>query len=110
MPRASSNKSPKRPGIARANKPASLLELIDSLLLEPITVSRDGKPTKVPVIQLIINQLVPKAASGSARATTILLSYRRLTLGNSKTSIQIDAVESAYTAEFKKIIAGQGHG
>jgi len=53
----------------------SLNTLAEEQFLKPITVTKNGKMTKMPMIAVIISQLLKKAAEGDLAATKAALDY-----------------------------------
>jgi hypothetical protein len=53
----------------------SLNTLAEEQFLKPITVTKNGKKTKMPMIAIVISQLLKKAAEGDLAATKAALDY-----------------------------------
>ena len=53
----------------------NLNAIAEEQFFKPVTVTRNGKKTKMPVIALIIAQLLKKAAEGDLGATKAALDY-----------------------------------
>ena len=51
----------------------NLDELIRKLLMKPVTVTQNGKATKVPTIEALLAKAISRAASGDHRALKLIL-------------------------------------
>lgn len=51
----------------------NLDELISKLLMKPVTVTQNGKATKVPTIEALLAKAISRAASGDLKALKLIL-------------------------------------
>jgi hypothetical protein len=61
----------------KSQRARRLIEIIDDVLLMPITVAEDGLVRQVPAVGAILLQLLRKELSGSRGALVVRLGYHR---------------------------------
>jgi hypothetical protein len=94
------------PRSKKPKPPESTVDIIDRLLLEPVQVTLNGEPKKIPALEAILLQLVQKAKSGSDRAHRTLLKYQEFASQNLEKKLRLNFVETDYTRAF----ANKRHG
>ena len=67
-------------------------DLIRKLLFKPVTVTQNGKATKVPAIEALLTKTISRAASGDHRAMKLILDM----LGQNTQSGSIAEVMAGY--------------
>ena len=70
----------------------NLRELANKLLSKPVTVTRNGKATKVPVIEVIMTKLISMAANGDHKATKTLFDLLGASSPESKAASIVEAM------------------
>jgi hypothetical protein len=81
----------------RSRRPLRLIEVIDKLLLTPVTVTETGLASQMPAVGAIVLQLLRKELAGNRRALTVRLAYEALAQQYAERQLEIRFVESDYT-------------
>jgi hypothetical protein len=81
----------------RSRRPIRLIEVIDKLLLTPVTVTENGRASQMPAVAAIVLQLLRKELSGNRRALTVRLAYEALAQQYAERKLEIRFVDSDYT-------------
>jgi hypothetical protein len=90
----------------KANRQSTALEIIDRLLLTPVTLTLDGETGAVPALEAIVSQLQRKELSGSARATRVLLKYKEFAARRTEKRLDLVFVDSEYTRAISNLASG----
>lgn len=90
------------PRSKRPQRTESAVELIDRLLVEPLSVTRDGDTKKVPAIQAIVMRLQQLAISGSTRACRTIQKYEAFAAQNTPKGLKLTFADSAYSRAFSR--------
>jgi hypothetical protein len=78
----------------------SPLEVIERAMLRPIDTVKDGSPTKMPVLEAIILQLLRLSLKGDGKAERALQEFAEFAERNSEPQYEIIFVDNAYTKAF----------
>lgn len=62
----------------KPRRPDNTIEILDRLLLSPVTLSLNGETRHIPALEAIVSQLQLKELAGSSKASRTLLKYQRL--------------------------------
>jgi hypothetical protein len=81
----------------RSRRPFRLIEVIDKLLLTPVTVTENGLSSQMPAVGAIVLQLLRKELAGNRRALTVRLAYEALAQQYGEWKLEIRFVDSGYT-------------
>ena len=82
-------------------KPAeSPLAVVERAMLRPIDTVKDGSPTKMPVLEAIILQLLQLSLKGDGKAERALQEFAEFAERNSAPQYEIVFVDNAYTEAF----------
>jgi Family of unknown function (DUF5681) len=84
-------------GRRRSRRPLRLIEVIDKLLLTPVTVTENGLASQMPTVGAIVLQLLRKELSGNRRALTVRLAYEALAQQYAERKLEVRFVDSDYT-------------
>jgi hypothetical protein len=90
-------KGPRGNAGRKSQRPRRLIEIIDDVLLMPITVVEDGLVRQVPAVEAILLQLLRKELSGSRRALVVRLGYQRMAREHAERTLAIRFVDGEYT-------------
>jgi hypothetical protein len=71
----------------------SILEMIDRLLLSPVTSTLNGETKRISALEAIISQLQLKEIAGSSRASRILVDYRELATQQAEKQVRLVFVD-----------------
>jgi hypothetical protein len=81
----------------QSQRPLRLIEVIDKLLLAPVTVTENGLVSQMPAVGAIVLQLLRKELAGNRRALTVRLAYEALAQQYAERQLEVRFVESDYT-------------
>jgi hypothetical protein len=81
----------------RSRRPLRLIEVIDKLLLTPVTVTENGLTSQIPAVGAIVLQLLRAELSGNRRALKVRLAYESLAQQYAERKLEIRFVDSDYT-------------
>jgi hypothetical protein len=81
----------------RSRRPLRLIEVIDQILLKPVTVTENGLARQMPAVGAIVLQLLRKELAGNRRALTVRLAYEALAQQYAERKLEIRFVDSDYT-------------
>jgi hypothetical protein len=81
----------------RSRPPLRLIEVIDEMLLKPVTLTENGLASRMPAVGAIVLQLLRKELAGNRRALTVRLAYEALAQQYGERKLEIRFVDSDYT-------------
>jgi hypothetical protein len=87
----------------------TILEVIDRLLLSPVTLTLNGETKRITALEAIVCQLQLKEMAGSSRASRILVDYRELATQHAEKHIQLVFVEDESSGGGSGVIAEAAH-
>ncbi|QIG98090.1 DUF5681 domain-containing protein [Bradyrhizobium sp. 6(2017)] len=76
------------------------LTVVERLLLSPVDTKKDGHPTKMPMLEAIIYQLLKKSLNGDKKADRTLQKFKEFAERNSVAKFEIVFVDNEYTQAF----------
>jgi Family of unknown function (DUF5681) len=83
-------------------QPESAVDMIDRLLVEPISITLNGDNKKIPAIGAIVLRLQQLAVSGSTRAYRVIQKYEAFVRQNAPKSLELTFVDSDYSRAFSR--------
>jgi Family of unknown function (DUF5681) len=84
----------------KAKRAESALEMIDRLLLEPVSVTLNGESQKIPAIRAIVLRLQQLAASGNTRAYRVIQKYEVFVGQNTEKKFELTFIDNDYSLAF----------
>jgi hypothetical protein len=86
----------------RPQRTESALEMIDRLLVEPISVTRNGDTKKIPAVRAIVMRLQQLAVSGSTHAYRAIQKYEAFAAQNAPKALELTFVDNDYSRAFSR--------
>ena len=102
--------SPQGKGRRSRRAPESTRELLERLLVRPISMKVDGAPTSVTVFDAIIFQMIQKGISGDPQAVRALTDFEESIRRRAARPTVTRFVDSDYTRAVARDPAGGGNG